>query len=105
MAMPSINPTRIVNWAIVWGTWIAVWVLLEGIALGEPQHGDSFSENYRAVRYDSVGKFILLPLSVWALYHLNLKRNGDALFTWKDVVWLGLGLAWAIVEARTGRTF
>lgn len=91
--------TRVANWPVIWGLYVLAGVLLEGIALGEPQSGDSFSEFFAVVRWDSVGRFVALPLVCWLAWHLVLRPRTTPLFTWRDVVGLAIGLAWAALES------
>lgn len=92
-------PARTANWPLVWTLWLVLGALLEGIALGEPQNGDTLSEVVRAVRYDPIGRFVVLPLWVWLTYHWVIKRSGTKLFTWHDAVAIAVGLTIALLEA------
>lgn len=90
---------RVANWPLVWTLVAFAFVLLEGIALGEPQAGDSFSECFAIVRWDPIGRFVALPLACWLAWHLVIRPRTTPLFTWRDAVALAFGLAWAVLES------
>lgn len=87
------------NWPLVWALWATLGAFLEGIALGEPQLGDTMSEVVRNVVYDPLGRFVMLPLWAWLTYHWMLKPPGESLFDWRDVVALAMGLGFAVLRA------
>lgn len=93
------TPLRTANWPLVWTLVFMLVVLLEGIALGEPQAGDSLSEAVALLRWDAVGRWVMIPLWVWLTWHWMLRPRGMALFTWRDVVALAIGTLLAALEA------
>jgi hypothetical protein len=88
------------SWPFVWSLVALLIVFLEGVALGRPERGDSLSEAIWLIRYDPVGRFVLLPLWCWLTCHFVLKRAGAKPFGTGDVIGIAVGIAWAVLESR-----
>ena len=90
-------PTR--SWNVLWMLLAFVGVLFEGIALGRPELGDTLTESVRLLRFDPVGRFVVLPLWVWLTWHWILRPSDVAQFTWRDLAVLALGTAIALLDS------
>jgi hypothetical protein len=91
--------TTRIGWPLIWTLIGLLIVLCEGIAVGQARPGDTLSETIRNfVRFDAIGRLIFLPLWCWLTWHWVLRPQPDTTASWRDVVALVLGLAWALVE-------
>jgi len=86
------------SWRMLWFLLALIAMLVEGIALGRPERGDSLSEAVRFIRFDAVGRYVLIPLWVWLSWHWIVRPDGAATFSWRDLVAIALGIAAAIAE-------
>jgi hypothetical protein len=92
---------RAIGWPLIWTLLGFALLLLEGIALGSKQTGDTLSEAIRQhVRFDPVGRFLILPLWFWLTWHWVIRVDRFAAFGVRDVLAIGLGLAYAVLESR-----
>jgi hypothetical protein len=74
--------------------------LYEGTQLMVNGHS-TISDGAWDIRFDAIGRFILIPLCFWIPFHFCF-RTRTAGFTWWDVLFIGVGLAIPIIEAKTG---
>lgn len=87
---------RVANWPLIWTLLAFAFVLLEGVALGEPQAGDTLSETIRTyLRFSPIGRFVFLPVWCWLTWHLAIRPESISSFTWRDAIFLIIGLVWA----------
>lgn len=89
------------GWPTIWFLVCVVVVLLEGVALGRPEAGDTLSEIVRTFRFDGAGRVVLLPLWSWLTWHWIMRPASMPMFSWRDGVAITVGLAWALLESRS----
>jgi hypothetical protein len=95
------STTRTSTWPMIWMLVFMALLILEGVAIGRAESGDTLSEIVRNdVRFDLVGRFIFLPIWTWLTWHWVLRPQGDISVGWRDLVALLIGLVWAYVEYR-----
>lgn len=79
-------------------------LLVEGYTVGTPQPGDTLSETIRdAVRFDTIGRFILLPLWCWLSWHWLLRPQRMLGESWIDILAVLIGVGWAVAETLLRR--
>lgn len=101
MTAPNTEPNKpTIGAGLLWSCVGMLVVFLEAFALGSPRQGDTLSEVIRnAVRFDSLGRFVLLPLWCWLTWHWMLRPRGNMGEGWQDCAALGVGVLWAVCEA------
>jgi hypothetical protein len=87
------------TFVLLWALIGLALLLLEGYALGRNEPGLTLSALMRLIRFNTVGRFILLPLWTWLTMHwimapqwLGTKPD------WRSLVSIAIGLAWAAWE-------
>ena len=89
------------RWGFYWALVGMLMLGLEGYTLGLHETAATLSANMRAVRFDPIGRFILLPLWCWLTVHWILAPKWlGARPDWRSLVAIGVGLAWATWESR-----
>jgi hypothetical protein len=92
--------TTRLGWPLIWMLLFMLLILAEGIAIGQKQPGVTLSEVIRHyVRFDPVGRPIFLTLWCWLTYHWILRPSWNVTIGWRDLIALGLGIAWSVWEA------
>jgi len=81
---------------IGWILWLMLGGFLEGLALAGK--GTPLTDALRAIRYDPIGKFVIIPLGFWLLWHVIFRPKKVAAFGWRDLVFIGAGVAYALCE-------
>lgn len=84
---------------VLWLVLLVAFGLTEGYALASGQ--PTLSMEIRALRYDALGRFIVLPLGTWLAWHLFARPEHTAhALSWRDAIAIAVGIAWAVWEAR-----
>ena len=74
-------------------------VAAECYALGSGRTDLTLSHAMRAVRFDPIGRFVLLPLWVWLTVHWLIAPQWlGSRPDWRSVVAVLIGFVWAILE-------
>ncbi len=94
------NFWRLGLWAL--GLWELAAIAIERVTGVQMLTWSEFMRRY--VRYDLYARPAFLILLCWLPYHWGLRRQGDTGVGWKDAVFAGLGLSWALYEGITGKT-
>jgi hypothetical protein len=90
---------KTIHWGMVWMFVGLLMTVIEGYTLGLNNSAATLSANMRMVRFDPIGRFILLPLWCWLTLHWIMAPQWLGVRPdWRSLVALGVGLAWAIVE-------
>jgi hypothetical protein len=93
---------RDAHWSLIWALVGVIIIALEFYGLGADQAPWTLSATVRLVRFDPIGRFVLLPLWCWLTLHLLIapKWAGTHPTGWRDAIALAIGVAWAVWEAR-----
>lgn len=81
---------------IAWLLLFVLIALLEGLALRGK--GVPLTDALRAIRFDPIGRFVLIPFFCWMMWHIVLRPEKLEAFTWRDGVAILFGVAWALFE-------
>jgi hypothetical protein len=60
---------KTIHWGMVWMFVGLLMTVIEGYTLGLNNSAATLSANMRMVRFDPIGRFILLPLWCWLTLH------------------------------------
>jgi hypothetical protein len=97
MRLPSLS---VEEWREWWATVVIGFVALDLVARHWP--GATFSETSRASwRFDPVGKYPYLAALTWLVWHLGMRRQHGTAWGRGDVIAIGVGLLWALLDTLT----
>jgi len=89
------------HYGFLWALVGLVIVALECYTLGLNQSAATLSSTMRMIRFDPVGRFILLPLWCWLSLHWIVAPQWlGTRPDWRSFIAIGVGLAWALWESR-----
>ena len=87
------------NFGLVWALFGLAIVAVECYTLGLGQSAATLSATMRMIRFDPIGRFVLLPLWVWLTAHWILAPRWLGVRPdWRSLVALAIGIAWAAWE-------
>jgi hypothetical protein len=88
-----------IHWPFLWALLFFAIVAVECLALGSGHSEYTLSYTVRLIRFDPIGRFIVVPLMCWLLVHFVIApRWVGTAFDWRNALGLGLGLLVAILE-------
>lgn len=91
--------TLSITGAIVWGIWLAYFVAAEFYMLGTPG-GTPFTHVARTMRFDVLGRFLVVPALTWVYWHIVLRPHDHDAFTGADLIALAVGAGIACVTGK-----
>lgn len=95
----SLEPLRVTATAvIVWLIPTLYAVFAEGIMLGRVD-GMPLTNVLRVMRFDALGRFLLIPFATWLYWHVVLRPLGTPVDR-RDFFAVALGLALALVYGK-----
>lgn len=90
----------VISWKFLWGMIAAVIIFVEGVSLGRPEQGDSLTEVVRLARFDAVGRYVLVPLFLWLVWHWLLRPQAVPMFTWRDLLVIMVAILYVVFLDR-----
>lgn len=88
-----------IHWPLVWALVIVLLVAIECVALGTGHSEYTFSYTVRLVRFDPVGRFVVLPLWCWLSVHFVIAPRWVGTHPeWRNWLGLAIGVALAVWE-------
>jgi hypothetical protein len=90
------------NAAFFWTVIGLLALIAEGVAIVSHRSGDTLSEEVRwHLRYSPM-KWVFVPFMCWIFWHFVIRSWQVDTFSWRDLLAVGIGLAWCIVEGLVG---
>ena len=96
---PSDHVRVTITAAIIWAVPILYSLLAEGYMIGQGHAGVPLTSVLRAIRFDLVGRFILVPFATWLYWHIILRPAGMGVGR-QDLIPIVAGLLLAMVYGR-----
>lgn len=92
------------NFPFIWALFGIGIVAVECYTLGMNQSAATLSATMRMIRFDPIGRFVLLPLWCWLTLHWLIAPKWLGVRPdWRSLVAIGVGLVWAVLETARHR--
>lgn len=97
MTLDSIRIT--ITAAIVWAIPFLYALFAEGYMVGQGHNGVPLTTVLRAIRFDVVGRFLIVPFATWLYWHIVLRPSGTGTGR-QDLIPVALGLLLALLYGK-----
>lgn len=85
-----------------WASLLVCALLIEAQAIARHHPSGTLSEQIRhSLRYTPL-KWAFVPFMFWIFWHFVIRSYHVNEFTWRDLLAVGLGMLWCVVESLLG---